>query len=176
MRSAKVVVADPRPLLTLAKLGALDSLFALREDAQVVVTDYAEFESTRRHAENPESAEIPDFLSQNSARIEIESTGLGESYKAMFLLTERLANEPALAAELGLDVKFPDDPGDMSIIQYVRNSGSTEPVLMLVDDDYFRREISPLSAHIQVVSTSALINDWSHRSTGQAASTSSARL
>ena len=171
MKPAKVVVADPRPLVTLARLGALDSLFTLREDAQVVVTDYAEFESTRRHAENPESAEILDFLSWNSARIEIESTGLGESYKAMCSLAERLANESELATELGLDAKFPDDPGEMAIVQYVRNSGTIEPVLMLVDDDYFSREISPLPAHIQVVSTSALINDWSHRSTGQAAST-----
>ena len=169
MKPAKVVVADPAPLIALARLGALDSLF--RDDTQVVVTDYAEFEATRQHVGNSVAAAIHEFLTRNSARIEIESTGLGTSYVAMFLLAERLAKDPALAAELGLDVKFPDDSGDMSIIQYVRNLGSTEPVLMLVDDDYFRREISPLPAHVQVVFTSALINDWSHRSTGQAAST-----
>ncbi len=155
MKPAKVVVADPLPLITLARLGALDSLF--RDDSQVVFTDYAEFELTRQRDENPESAAIHEFLARNSARIEIESTALGESYKAMFLLAERLAKDPALGAELGLDAEFPDAPGEMAVIHYVRNSGSTEPVLLIVDDGYFAREIMPSPANIQIVSVAAYL-------------------
>jgi hypothetical protein len=173
MKPAKVVVADSVPLIALARLGALDSLF--RDDTQVVVTDYAEFEATRRHAEDPDAAAVLDFLSRNSGRVEIERTEIGESYKTMFMLAERLAKDPQLAAELGLDAKRPADPGDMSIVDYIRSLGATEPVLMIVDDDYFLREILPLPENIQVVSTSAFINDRPHRSTAPAASTLSAR-
>ena len=151
---------DTGPLITLAKLDLLDTLLAFKEDVRIVLTDYVEFEATRRRNEFPDAMAIHQFIVRNFGRIEIEETGLGKNYKKLFMLKERLAEDPELSRQLGVDPGPPDDPGEMTIVQYVRDligHPPGTPVLILAEDDYFLRELSPLPGNAHVVSTRAFL-------------------
>lgn len=161
MPSIRIVVPDTGPLITLAKLGCLDALLVFESDVRIVLTDYVEFEATRRRKEFPDAAAIHAFIRTHAGRIEIEQTGAGQNYKKLILLKERLEKDPALAAQLGVDLSGPADPGEMTIVQYVRDlvdSPPGPPVLILAEDDYFLREVSPIPGNAHVVSTRAFLN------------------
>lgn len=158
----RLVVPDTGPLITLAKLGALDALLVFEDRVRIVLTDYVEFESTRRHQEFPDALAIHTFLRDNAGRVEIERTGIGSNYKKLVLLKEQLAQSPELAAQLGVDLRVElDDPGELSIVQYIRDlidRPPGTPVLILAEDDYFLRPLSPLPGNAHVVSTRAFLN------------------
>lgn len=161
MTTIRIVVPDTGPLITLAKLDLLDTLLAFKEDVRIVLTDYVEFEATRRRNDFPDAMAIHRFIVENFGRIEIEKTGLGTNYKKLFMLKERLAADPELSSQLGIDPGPPDDPGEMTIVQYVRDLIGHPPgipVLILAEDDYFLRELSPLPGNAHVVSTRAFLN------------------
>jgi hypothetical protein len=161
MTTIRIVVPDAGPLITLAKLDLLDTLLAFKEDVRVVLTDYVEFEVTRRRNDFPDAMAIHKFIMNNLGRIEIEETGLGKNYKKLFKLKERLAKDPDLAKQLGVDLAPPEDPGEMTIIQYVRDLVGRPPgvpVLIMAEDDYFLRDVSPLPGNAHVVSTRAFLD------------------
>jgi len=161
MTTIRIVIPDTGPLITLAKLGLLDTLLTFKSDVRIVLTDYVEFEATRRRNEFPDAMAIHQFITNNYGRIEIEETGLGKSYKKLFLIKERLAADPELAKQLGVDIAPPDDPGEMTIIQYVRDligRPPGTPALIIAEDDYFLREVSPIPGNAHVVSTRAFLN------------------
>ena len=161
MTTVRIVVPDTGPLITLAKLDLLDTLLAFKADVRIVLTDYVEFEATRRRNEFPDAMAIHQFIVRNFGRIEIEETGLGKNYKSLFMLKERLADDPELSKQLGVDLGPPHDPGEMSIVQYVRELIGHPPgipVLILAEDDYFLRELSPLPGNAHVVSARAFLD------------------
>lgn len=152
----RIVLPDTGPLITLAKLDLLDALLIFKPNVRIVLTDYVEFEATRRHNEFPDARAIHEFIARNYGRIEIERTGLGEVYKQQELLRERLASSPELAKQLGMTLSAPQDLGEATIVQYVRNLAGRPPgppVLILAEDDYFLRELAPLPGNVHVVST-----------------------
>jgi hypothetical protein len=158
----RLVVPDTGPLITLAKLGALDALLVFDERVRLVLTDYVEFEATRRRQEFPDAQAIHTFLRDHAGRVEIERTGIGSNYKKLFLLKEQLAQAPELAAQLGIDLSAElDDPGELFIVQYIRDlidRPPGTPALILAEDDYFLRPVSPLPGNAHVVSTRAFLN------------------
>ncbi len=161
MTTIRIVLPDAGPLITLAKLGLLDTLLAFKDNVRIVLTDYVEFEVTRRRNDFPDAMAIHKFILNNVGRIEIEETGLGKNYKKLVLIKERLAADPDLARQLGVDLTTPDDPGEMTIIQYVRDligRPPGTPVLIMAEDDYFLREVSPLPGNAHVVSTRAFLD------------------
>jgi len=161
MSTVRIVVPDAGPLITLAKLGLLEALLVFKEDVRIVLTDYVEFEITRRRHELDDAMRIHKFIVANAGRIEIEETGLGKSYKKLFTVKERLAKDPELAQQLGVDLEMPEDPGEMTIIQYIRDLIARPPgtpVLIMAEDDYFLREVSPVPGNAHVVSTRAFLN------------------
>lgn len=157
---SRIVFPNAGPLITLAKLGLLD-LLVFKEDIRIVLTDYVEFEVTRRRHEHVDAMRIHAFVVANAGRIEIHETSIGKSYEQLFAAKERLANDPELAEQLGVDLEMPEDPGEMSIIQYLRDLIARPPgtpVLVIAEDDYFLREVSPVPGNAHVVSTRAFVN------------------
>lgn len=78
-----------------------------------------------------------------------------------FAINERLAGAPDLANELGVELEPPDDPGDMAIVQYIRDLTKRPPgmpILIIADDAYFPRAVTPLPENVRVVSTRAFID------------------
>lgn len=161
MSTVKIVVPDSGPLITLAKLDLLDALLAFKVDVRIVLTDYVEFEVTRRRHELADAKRIHKFIVANAGRIEIEETGLGKNYKKLFAVKERLAKDPELAKQLGVDLEMPEDPGEMTIIQYIRDLIARPPgipVLVIAEDDYFLRDIAPVPGNAHIVSTRAFLD------------------
>ena len=161
MSTVRIVVPDTGPLITLAKLHLLDALLVFKEDVRIVLTDYVEFEASRRRHELADAMAIHKFMIANAGRIEIEETGLGKNYKKLFMVKERLAKDPELERQIGVDLTTPEDPGEMTIVQYIRDLIARPPgtpELIMAEDDYFLREVSPLPGNAHVVSTRAFLN------------------
>jgi hypothetical protein len=103
---------------------------------------------------------IHRFITGNAGRIEIEKTGLGQAYKQLVLLHERFAKDPELAQQMGVGLAIPEDPGAMSIVQYIRDlidRPPGPPVLIMAEDDYFLREVAPVPGNAHVISTRAFL-------------------
>lgn len=161
MNTFQIVIPDTGPLSTLAKLGLLDALLTFKIDSRVVLTDYVEFEVTRHRNDSADAMAIHQLIVDNRSRIDIQKTGLGAAYKALFAINERLAGAPELAKELGVDLEPPDDPGEMVIVQYIRDLTKRPPgmpTLILADDNYLPREVTPLPENVRVVSTRAFMD------------------
>ena len=62
MSIVRVVVPDTGPLITLAKLHLLDALLVFKENVRIVLTDYVEFEATRRRHELADAMAIHKFM------------------------------------------------------------------------------------------------------------------
>jgi hypothetical protein len=158
MSTVRIVVPDAGPLITLAKLHLLDALLVFKKSVRIVLTDYVEFEATRRRHELADAMAIHKFMVAHAGRIEIEETGLGKNYKKLCMVKERLERDPELARQLGVDLTTPENLGEMTIVYYIRDLVAHPPgvpVLILAEDDYFLRAISPLPGNAYVVSTRA---------------------
>ena len=161
MSTIRIVVPDTGPLITLAKLNALDALLVFKADVRIVITDYVAFESTRRRSDFPDARAIHAFLRDNAGRIEIEATTGGANYMQLVKLHEQLASKPSLAAQLGVDLTPPSDPGEMTIIEYVRglvDKPPGTPALIIAEDDYLLRDVAPLPGNAHVISTRAFLD------------------
>ena len=160
MTTIRVVVPDTGPLITLAKLGALEALLVFKPGVRIVVTDYVTFEATRRRDELPDAKAIHNFLRDNAGRIEVEKTGYGQNYLQLMRLHETFAANPALAAQMGVDLTPPQDPGEKTVIEYVRDlvgKPPGTPALILAEDDSLLRELSPLPGNAHMLSTRAFL-------------------
>lgn len=161
MTAIRIVVPDTGPLITLAKLQALDTLLVFKPSVRIVITDYVAFEATRRRNELPDAKAIHAFLRDNAGRIEIEKTTGGSNYMQLVKLQEQLATNPALATQLGISLTPPSDPGEMTIIEYVRSlvdKPPGTPALIIAEDDYLLRDVVPLPGNAHVISTRAFLD------------------
>lgn len=158
----RIVIPDAGPLITLAKLNALELLLVFDDSVRIVITDYVEFEVTRNRHLYPDAAVIANFIQRNAGVIEIEATDLGRLYKSNAMLRDRLESDPCLAASLGVDIVVPNDPGEMTIVQYVRSlvdKPPGEPVLIIAEDDYFLRDPSAVPGNAHLVSTRTFLSE-----------------
>jgi len=160
--TVRIAIPEIGPLVTLARLGLLDELLVLRTDIRIVLTDYVEFEVARRRHESVDAMGIHLFIGNHSGRIEIEETRLGRSHKKLFEAKERLDGDPELASRLGVDLEMPENLGGLATIQYIRDlvgAPPDGPVLVLAEDDYFLREVSPVPGNARVMSTRAFLSE-----------------
>src|SRR4051812_18230656 len=108
----KVVLPDAGPLITLSKLGLLEALLCFKPEIRLVLTDYVEFEVTRRRGEMADADAIHDFIRDNYGRIEIMETSYGQMAKTAALAQEAAASDPALAPRFGLSASPTPVPRD----------------------------------------------------------------
>ena len=161
MTAIRIVVPDTGPLITLAKLEALDALLVFKPSVRIVVTDYVVFEATRRRNELADAKAIHAFIRDNAGRIEIESTTVGANYMQLVKVQEQLAPNPTLAAQMGISLTPHSDPGELTIIEYVRglvDKPPGTPAIIIAEDDYLLRDVSPLPGNAHVLSTRAFLD------------------
>lgn len=166
MSKITIVIPDTGPLITLAKADALDLLLSFGDDVRLVLTDVVEFESTRFRTDHKDAQQICDFITANSARIDIESTSYGEQAIAAAKARQRYDENPAvqaflLANQMPPPAKMAVDSGEMSIISFISGliaAPPGPPCLVIAEDDFFLRSNSgalPGNAHI--ISTMAFL-------------------
>jgi len=155
----KIVIPDIGPLITLAQADALELLLCFDDNVRIVLTDYVEFEATRRHREFEDAQRICDFLSKHAGRIEIEETSYGKQMKAIDAQRrkyEESAQVRKVYAEMNLPPppQIPDNAGELSIVSYATSlidEPPGPPCLVIAEDDFFLRSNSgalPGNAHI----------------------------
>lgn len=160
-KGVRISIGDVGPLVQLARNRSLDALLAFGPDARVVVTDFAFFEVERHSTRYEDAAEIRKFLHSNSDRVNAQVTATGSNHKALVILVERAKQEAALSASLASIGGAPTpDLGDLALIEGVRGLAEREgndTMLVLVEDDYFSRELVPVPLGVSVVSTGAFL-------------------
>jgi hypothetical protein len=147
----QIVLPDTGPLISLALGSALDLLLLVAADVRIVLTDVVEFEATRRSEEFPDARAIRTFLQANADRVEIMPTTIGTM--ALGDLKRR--------AKSGEHVALPRDLGELSITNFVislRTANPGEPMLVLVEDDWFASTSYAVPGNVHLLSTSAWLD------------------
>lgn len=161
MSAIRILVPDAGPLITLAKLGALDALLIFKPSVRIVVTDYVDYEATRRREELPDAQAIHEFIRNNAGRVEIQETGYGKNFLQVVRFQEQFVGNPELAAQFKVDMTPPADPGEKTIIEFVRDlidEPPGTPALILAEDDSLLRELAPLPGNAHMLSTRAFLD------------------
>jgi hypothetical protein len=150
-RPIRVVLPDTGPLISLALGQALDLLLLVSDDVRLVVTDVVEFEATHRADHYADAAAIQGFLSVHADRVEVLPTTIG----ALALGDLR---RKALAGEA---VSLPKDLGELSIMNFVislRTVNPGDPMLVIVEDDWFSAHAYSVPGNVHLLSTSAWLD------------------
>ncbi len=165
MTPIRLVIPDTGPLISLARVNALELLLVFDDAIRVVITDFVEFESTRHRDIHPDAKVICSFIERYAGRVEIEPTDFGQFYKKaaiqreIFESTRSEVQESIRAA--GLEPQLvPDNIGEETIIAYVRRlieAPPGVPVLVLAEDDYLLRDDAPLPGNMHTVSTRSFL-------------------
>ena len=150
-RPIQVVLPDTGPLISLALGNALGLLLLVADDVRLVITDVVEFEATHRADRYADAAAIQSFLSSHADRVEILPTTIGTL--ALGDLKRR-----ALAGE---QVSLPRDLGELSITSFVislRSINPGDPMLVIVEDDWFAANAYSVPGNVHLLSTSAWLD------------------
>jgi hypothetical protein len=150
-RPIRIVLPDTGPLISLALGAALDLLLLVSDDVRIVVTDVVEFEATHRADRYADAAVIKAFLRDHADRLEVLPTTIGTL--ALGDLGRR-----ALAGE---QVSLPKDLGELSITNFVislRTINPGEPMLVIVEDDWFAANAYSVPGNVHLLSTSAWLD------------------
>jgi hypothetical protein len=147
----RIVLPDAGPLISLAHGNALDLLLAVSDDVRIVVTDVVEFEASHRLDRYPDARAIRAFLQEHSGRIEVLPTTIGSL--ALGDLRRR-----SLAGE---HVSLSKDLSELSIMNFVislRTANPGDPMLVIVEDDWFMANSFAVPGNVHLVSTSAWLD------------------
>jgi len=149
--SIRVVLPDTGPLISLALGESLDLLLAVASDVRLVLTDVVEFEVTHRADDLPDAQAIRAFLRSHADRIEVMPTTIGSIALA----------DLKRKAEAGLPAALPKDLGELSITNFVmslRTSNPGDPMLVIIEDDWFAENAYAVPGNIHLLSTSAWLD------------------
>lgn len=147
----RIVLPDAGPLISLALGNALDLLLLVSADVRIVVTDVVEFEVTHRRLDLPDAQAISAFLQTHADRIEVMPTTIG---------TMALA-DIARRTQAGESATLPKDLGELSITNFVislRTSNPGDPMLVLIEDDWFESNAYAMPGNVHLLSTSAWLD------------------
>ena len=103
---------------------------------------------------------VHKFMIGNAPRIEVEQTGLGENYSKLLVVKDQLERDPELSQRIGVDLATPEDPGEIMIVRCMQDLDvrtPAAPVIVIAEDDYFLRAVSPLPRKVHMVSTRAFL-------------------
>ena len=147
----RIVLPDTGPLISLALGNALDLLLLASNDVRLVLTDVVEFEATHRSDRYADAVIIQRFLQDHAQRLEILPTTIGTL--ALADLKRR-----ALAGE---QVGLSRDIGELSITNFVislRTVNPGDPMLVIIEDDWFAANAYSVPGNIHLLSTSAWLD------------------
>lgn len=166
----RIFIPDAGPLISLAQGQALDLLLLVADDVRLVLTDVVEFEVTHRADRFPDATAIQAFLSLHADRIEVVATTIGALALA----------DLQRKAERGEPAVLPKDVGELSITNFIislRGSGNPgEPVLVLIEDDWFATNTYALPGNVHLLSTSAWLDGLQSAGLVDSAATVRARI
>jgi hypothetical protein len=147
----RIVLPDAGPLISLAVGNVLDLLLLASDEVRLVLTDVVEFEATHRADRFADAVTIRDFLQEHAQRVEVMPTTIGSM--ALGDLKRR-----TLAGEA---VTLPKDLGELSITSFVislRTVNPGDPMLVLIEDDWFAANSYAVPGNVHLVSTSAWLD------------------
>lgn len=124
--SAIIAIPSIGALISLVKSGALDSLLIKNRSTEIVITDVVQFAVAQNHVEFDDAQAANEFLAKHPGEISVQPTDYGK------MLIAALKND---------DFEFPIDADDLSIISYLKivtDSRPAKPVMVLIDDDWFK--------------------------------------
>ncbi len=150
-RPIRIVLPDAGPMISLALGNALDLLLLAADDVRLVVTDIVEFEATHRSDRYADAVIIREFLREHAQRVEVMPTTIGT------LALEDLRRR-ALAGE---QVRLSKDLGELSITNFVislRTVNPGDPMLVIIEDDWFSANSFSVPGNVHLVSTSAWLD------------------
>ena len=147
----QLFVPDTGPLISLALGNALDLLLLAADDVRIVLTDIVEFEATQASERFQDAKTIREFIAKHADRIDVIPTTIGRM--ALSDLVRR--------REAGEAASLPKDVGELSITNFVislRTVNPGEPMLVLIEDEWFAANAYSLPGNVHVVSTSAWLD------------------
>lgn len=150
-RTIRIVLPDAGPLISLACADALDLLLSFQDGVRIVLTDVVEFEAMHRGDDLPDAAAIKQFIEQNRDRIDVMSTTVG-SLALEDIKRKREGGQPA---------SLPKDFGELSIMSFVismRTANPSDPMLVILEDDWFESNTYALPGNLLLLSTSAWLD------------------
>ena len=150
-RPIRIVLPDAGPMISLALGNALDLLLLAADDVRLVVTDVVEFEATHRSDRYADAVIIREFLREHAQRVEVLPTTIGAL--ALGDLRRR-----ALAGE---QVRLSKDLCELSITNFVislRTANPGDPMLVIIEDDWFSANSFSVPGNVHLVSTSAWLD------------------
>lgn len=147
----RIVLPDAGPLISLALGNALNLLLLDSDDVRIVVTDVVEFEATHRTDRHADAVTIRAFLQEHAQRVEVLPTIIGAL--ALADLRRRvLAGEPAnLSKDLG-------EPSITNFVISLRTVNPGDPMLVIIEDDWFSANSHSVPGNVHLVSTSAWLD------------------
>jgi hypothetical protein len=110
-----------------------------------------EFEATYRAKDFIDGARIKEFLHKHAGRVEVIPTTVG-SYALPDLRRKMDAGEP---------VTMPRDLGELSITSFVislRTENPGDPMLVLIEDDWFIANTYAMPGNVHLLSTAAFLD------------------
>lgn len=147
----RVVLPDTGPLISLALGESLDLFLTVASEVRLVLTDVVEFEATHRADDLPDAQAIRAFLREHADRIEVMPTTIG-SIALADLHRKAAAGQPAA---------LPKDLGELSITNFVmslRTANPGDPMLVIIEDDWFAENAYAVPGNIHLLSTSAWLD------------------
>lgn len=147
----RILLPDTGPLISLAVGNALDLLLLVSDDVRLVLTDVVEFESTYRADHFPDARAITDFLQKHADRVEVMPTIIGKLALGDRKRRAEDAEQPSL----------PKNLGELSITDFVislRTVNPGDPMLVLIEDDWFAANAYAVPGNVHLLSTSAYLD------------------
>jgi hypothetical protein len=160
----EIVIADAGPLISLARVDALETLLVFKDNVSLVITDFVEFEVTRHRDKHADAQRICEFISRYAGIVEIQETSIGKTMKQMVQMRE-LFEENETFRQLMLSNNtvppiIPKDIGELSIVSYANEMITNPPgvpILILAEDDFFLHSGSALPGNVHILSTRAFL-------------------
>jgi hypothetical protein len=159
-RPIQIVLPDAGPLISLACGDALDLLLSFKEEVRIVVTDVVEFEATHRWEDYEDARAIKSFFERNSSRIEVLPTTIGSLALSDLRRRQQESKQGGDGPGQGR-LSLPADIGELSITSFVislRTANPGDPMLVIVEDDWFAANTYALPGNVHLVSTSAWLD------------------
>lgn len=160
----EIVVADAGPLISLARVDALDLLLIFKDSVRLVITDFVEFEVTRNRDAHPDAKIICDFISRYAGIVEIQETSIGKTMKQLVQMREMFDTNPQFR-QMMINNKteppqVPKDIGELSIVSFANEMIQTPPgtpLLVLAEDDFFLHSGAAIPGNAHILSTHAFL-------------------
>lgn len=145
MAIVNLVFPDSRPLISLARENLLDSIFACKPSARVVITDSVKIEICRLKGNCPGDRRVCEWIEINETNrnIEIRVTDAGLGLAARLKLVEigkKIQEYESIAKKLNPGATI--SANEASIIEATANvilNPEQEPSVIIVDDGYFAK-------------------------------------